>query len=249
MTKSVQQLLVTSAIVLVSSFASASVSSQATVGKTAIKTTLSSLDLPFADRIHDLKSQKGAYANLASIAFGKSHPMDVRWKALTALGRLGGASAKADLARAASSPEWFMRNAALVSIAQNDRAAGLQTARKLLSDKALVVRAAAVDVIAGTRDIASAPILWQKLYARENFKGTQSLFIRRRIVEALADMETKGQEAKFIAILQDKDESLHEPAIEGLERITANALGNPGEPVKTRRAHWQQWYSKNKARL
>ncbi|RYZ71785.1 MAG: HEAT repeat domain-containing protein [Proteobacteria bacterium] len=215
----------------------------------SMQSTLESLSLPLSERLQDLQAQPAAYKNLQAIAFKKSSNMDVRWKAVTAMGRLGGAKAKADLERALKSPEWFMRNAALVSYSQNDRQASLTWARKLLSDKALVVRAAAVEIIANAKDTASSQILWQKLYAKENFKRNQSLFIRRRIVEALGEMEGKGREAKFVAILADKDESLHEPAIEALERITAKSMGTPGETVQSRRAQWQNWYSVNKASL
>jgi hypothetical protein len=215
----------------------------------SMQQTIEALELPMSERIQDLRAQKSAYQNLETIAFKKSNSMDLRWKAVTALGRLGGTKAKAELDRALKSPEWFMRNAALVSYSQVDRASALVWARKLLSDKALVVRSAAVDVISGSRDVTSAPLLWQKLNAKENFKNRQSLFIRRRIVEALADLEGKGREAKFIAILQDKDETLHEPAIEALERITAKSMGSPGESVQSRRAQWQQWWTENKAKL
>lgn len=215
----------------------------------SMQTTLDSLNLPLAERIQDLQTQSNGYKNLQAIAFKKGNAMDLRWKAVTAMGRLGGAKAKTDLERALKSPEWFMRNAALVSYSQNNRQASLTWARKMLSDKALVVRAAAVEIIANAKDSASSQLLWQKLYSKENFKRNQSLFIRRRIVEALADIEGKGRESKFVAILQDKDESLHEPAIEALERITAKSMGTPGETVRSRSAQWQQWYTENKAAL
>lgn len=214
----------------------------------SMRSTMESLNRPLEERLSELRAQPEAYKNLQAIAFKKSNGMDMRWKALTALGRLGGDKSRADLEKAMKSQEWFMRNAGLVAFSKMDRAASLAWARRLLSDKALVVRSAAVDVIANAKDTGSSSILWQKLYAKENYKRKQSLFIRRRIVEALADIEGKGRESKFIAILQDKDESLHEPAIEALERITAKSLGT-GESIPSRRAQWQEWYSVNKASL
>lgn len=221
-----------------------------TMSSSGLQATKEALELPLLERISALRAQPHAYENLKSLMFAKSNSMDVRWKAVTAVGRIGSkAQAKADLVRALQASEWYMRNAALIAMVNVDRAESLKWARQLMSDKALVVRSAAVDVLAQSRDIASASLLWTKLNAKENYRGKQSLFIRRRIVEALAEMEGKGAEPKFVAVLGDKDASLHEPAIEALERLTKRSLGAPGEPVQFRRAQWQQWYKENKATL
>jgi hypothetical protein len=230
--------------------ARASVSSRALQsGSGTLQSTKEALELPLAERLQRLKSDSNSYQNLKTLMFAKATAMDVRWKAVTAAGRVGGAKAKADMIRALTAPEWFMRNAGLIALANLDRTESVTWARKLLSDKALVVRAAAVDVISQSHDTSSANLLWTKLYSKENYRNRQSLFIRRRIVEALADLEGKGHEAKFVALLQDKDESLHEPAMEALERITKHTVGNAGEPTQFRRAQWQQWYKANKATL
>ena len=233
-----------------STVARASVSSHASqAGTGTLQSTKEALELPLAERLQTLKSDSRSYENLKTLMFTKGTSMDVRWKAVTAAGRVGGEKAKADMVRALTAPEWFMRNAGLIALSNLDRAQSLAWARKLLSDKALVVRAAAVDVISQSHDSSSANLLWTKLYSKENYRNRQSLFIRRRIVEALADLEGKGHEAKFVALLQDKDDSLHEPAMEALERITKHTVGNPGEPAQFRRAQWQQWYKTNKASL
>jgi HEAT repeat protein len=235
---------------LISTTALASVSNHAQQsGIGTLQSTKEALELPLAERLQTLKSDSHSYENLKALMFAKGTAMDVRWKAVTAAGRVGGEKAKSDMVRALTAPEWFMRNAGLVALSNLDRTASLTWARKLLSDKALVVRAAAVDVISQSHDSLSANLLWTKLYSKENYRNHQSLFIRRRIVEVLADLDGKGHEAKFIALLQDKDDSLHEPAMEALERITKHTVGNPGEPVQFRRAQWQQWYKANRATL
>lgn len=211
--------------------------------------TREALDLPMSERVAQLKQDPHSYENLRSLMFNKANTMDTRWKAVTAAGRVGGAKAKEDIVHALQAPEWFMRNAGLLAMSNIDRASTLAWARKLLSDKALVVRAAAVDVIEQAHDSSSTAVLWQKLYSKENFRNKQSLFIRRRIVEALADLEGRGHESKFVALLQDHDTSLHEPAMEALERLTKHTVGNPGEPETMRAAAWQKWYKENKASL
>jgi HEAT repeat protein len=142
-----------------------------------------------------------------------------------------------------------MRNAALVTAARISREDALSWARELLSDRALVVRAAAVDTINELGDVSSLPLLWQKLNSKENFKGNQSLFIRRKIVETLAKMETPGREALFVQVLSDRDESLHAPAMAALERITEKNFGSPKDSLKVRRAQWQAWHRDQNSKI
>lgn len=236
-------------VALSSSLATAAISKAPASGaaKIEMETTKNSLNLPLIERLQDLRAQgDGGYRNLVSLMFDKSEPMQVRWKAVTASGRIGGEKSRGQLERALKSDEWFMRNAALVAMMQLDRPTGVSWARRLMNDKALVVRSAAVDAIAQAGDVASAPLLWEKLYAKENYKSGQSLFIRRRIVETLSRMESAGREAKFVAILKDKDESLHAPAVAALERITNRTMGAPSEPLKFRKAKWEKWWRESR---
>lgn len=208
-----------------------------------IERTRTALGLPLANRLRVLRGQGPAgYRNLVKIMFSAAESMDMRWRAVIAVGRLGGVLSLPEIERALRGREWFMRNAGLVAIAQISGVEARQWARQLLSDRALVVRAAAVDTLERLNDRDSSQLLWSKLYARENYMGEQSLFIRRRIVEVLARFEGKGREGKFIEILADKDESLHAPAISALERITENSLGKANEPLRFRRAQWQRWW-------
>jgi HEAT repeat protein len=195
--------------------------------------TRQALGLPVENRIH-LLTQQGpvGYRNLVAIMFDEKGSMDQRWRAVTAVGRIGGESSKPDLEKALKSNEWFMRNAALVAILNVDQGRARQWARQLISDDSLIVRAAAVGVLGELKDETAVPLLWEKLYSKENYAGQQSLFIRRKIVETLGKLETKGQEAKFAQILNDSDESLHPPAMDALEHLTNK---------KMKRTEWQRW--------
>jgi HEAT repeat protein len=206
----------------------------------SMTSTLEALQLPFDERVAQLRVQGNAgMKNLETIMFTVNETLENRWRATTALGRMGGTQARAGIERALHAREWFLRNAALVSLTQTDRASATQWARRLLADHALLVRATAVDTLANLRDVGSAPILWQNLNSRENFRGKQGLFIRRHIVEALAKIESPGTEGKFIALLSDADESLHEPAIGALEHMTSQSF--QGEP-RAQSAQWQRWW-------
>lgn len=216
----------------------------------SVEMTKSALGLPMANRLQALQEQgPQGYRNLVSIMFNEAMSMDARWRAVTAAGRIGGELSKPELEKALKNKDWFMRNAGLIAMANIDRAQGTRWARELLSDKALVVRAAAVDTLVDLKDASSTALLWEKLYSKENYKGKQSLFIRRQIVEALASLEAPGREGKFIQVLADNDESLHVPAIKALERLTKQTVGNAKDPMKVRRAQWQRWWDENKAQM
>jgi hypothetical protein len=212
-----------------------------------VRATKEALDLPISNRLQALESQgEQGYRNLVSIMFDEKMPMETRWRAVTAAGRLGGKQATPEIERALGRSEWYMRNAGLVAMAGVDPESAARWARKLISDKALVVRTAAVETIAELKDHASAALLWQKLYAKENYRRGQSLFVRRHIVETLAVLEPVGSEGKFVEVLSDKDTSLHPLAIFALEQMTKQRF-NESAPLPLQREHWQSWW-KEKSR-
>jgi hypothetical protein len=207
------------------------------------QSTREALTLSLEERVSTIRNQgdQGA-VNLVKIMSDRNQPMEIRWRAVTALGRVRGSDAKNDLTKILKSQEWFLRNAGLLTMARIDRETALNEARRLLSDPALVVRSAAVDVIADLGDLSSAGLLWEKLHSKENFKRGQSLFIRRRIVETLARLESPGREGRFIELLTDRDPSLHEPAMSALERLTNRKMGTASQSLSDQRAQWQRWW-------
>lgn len=209
----------------------------------SLRSTSDALDLPLNNRMAVLLSQgPQGYRNLRTLMFDNRAPMETRWRAVIAAGLIGKRESRPEIERALRSSDWYMRNAGLVAMADIDRSSGILWARKLLSDKAMVVRSAAVGQLADLRDFDSKDLLWQKLYAKENFRGTQSLFIRRRIVEALGLLRQPGDQKRFVEILSDKDVTLHPLAIEALELLTRQTLGSAREPVNFRRERWQKWW-------
>ncbi len=215
--------------------------------KIPMKRTLSALELPMGERISRLRHQgPQGYENLVGIMFDEKAEMDVRWKAVTAAGRLGGKEARPEIDRALKHEVWYMRNAGLVAARSMDRDIAIQAARSLLSDKALVVRSSAAEALADLGDRSSTDLLWRKLNAPENFKGGQSLFVRIKIAEALARLEKPGREAKFIGLLTDRDEALHAPAIQALERLTKKSVGPVDGQLHERRAAWIKWWKEKR---
>ena len=208
----------------------------------SLRQTLAVLDLPFANRIAALRAQgPDGYRNLRTIMFDPKSKIDSRWRSTMAVGRLGGELSVPELERAMQAEVWELRSASLIAVSRFDRATASKWARALLKDKALLVRLTAVETLDSIGDRGAIPALWAELENQQNFKRTRSLFIRRRIVEALAKLEGQGSENKFVALLEDEDQKIHAPAISALERITGRSLGKPNDPIARRRALWQQW--------
>lgn len=204
--------------------------------------------LPLENRASALRAQgaKGEAA-LTTLMFDEKASMDLRWKAITAAGLLKGNSLKPQLQKAIVAKEWFVRNAALVALESVDRNEAKAWAKKLLNDKALVVRSAAVETLSRLDDRTASSVLWKKLSAKENFRGNQSLWIRKQITQALAQLDKSDSHGRFVDLLEDRDEGVQEAAVRALEFRTGQRLGGDKEPVKFKRAYWQQWWRERQA--
>jgi HEAT repeat protein len=205
---------------------------------------LMALQLPLVNRHAALlRGGEDVPEALAGLAFDKSQALGVRWKALTALAMTERERAAPVVERALTSPEWYLRNAGLIAMTYVSEPRALSWSAQLLNDPALVVRTAAVQTLRKLGAREHRDLLWDKLYAKENFKGRQSLWIRRHIVETLAVLARRGEEHRFVRVLADEDASLHRPATEALEKITGLAAppGSAGE----RADFWRQWWTEN----
>lgn len=206
------------------------------------------LQLPLANRYQVLtENSERAPEILTQLAFDDSQNLAVRWKSLTALAITQKRKSIPVLERALVSKEWFMRNAAMIAMARADEQATLKWVDKMMEDPALVVRTAAVEAIRTLAAREKNLMLWEKLYAKENFKKQQSLWIRRRIVETLASFARRGEEGRFIRVLEDPDVSLHPPALEALSKITGVVAPTP---IRLEQIEfWRSWWEENQAQL
>ena len=133
-----------------------------------------------------------------------------------------------------------MRNAALLVLPYGSRKWAVQWARRMMHDQALVVRTAAVKALQQLGASEAQPLLWEKLYSRENFRGGDSLWIRTHILEALTQFAHTGEEYKFVAVLGDKDKSLHPIALRALKKLTRQDLATQSE--------WLVWLDQSRDR-
>ncbi|MGE0763724.1 MAG: HEAT repeat domain-containing protein [Bdellovibrionales bacterium] len=200
------------------------------------------LKLPLENRIQALKAHgPRVLEKLQTLSFDRNQSLEVRWRSLTALPYLDRATGRRNIERALNGEEWYLRNAAAVALPALDRDYALEASAKLLSDPALVVRTAAAQNMLRLNAREKEPLLWEKLNAKENFRNGESLWVRRHIARALAEFARAGTEAKFVALLSDKDARLHPFAIRALERLTGKKMSQDRANLKEHRSRWMAW--------
>ncbi|MCB0413497.1 MAG: HEAT repeat domain-containing protein [Bdellovibrionales bacterium] len=219
----------------------------------AVNKTIRSSSGPKSDVIEILKQPlekrlaaiqgRAHFKILKSLSMDAHQSLHVRWRATTALGMKYEKKALPTLVRALKSDKWFMRNAGLIAIYHANKKLALAWSKKLLSDEALVVRTAAVDTIRKLNGVAAKSALKNKMFAKQNFKGQKSLWIRKNIIKTLSHFATPGDESFFIKVLSDKDKQLHGYAVHALEKITKVKMGQKDESLSTKISMWKSWWS------
>lgn len=202
---------------------------------------------PLSERLVMIKTlgEKGI-ATLKELAFDNQESLETRWRATTALGQVWPKEALPVLEKALSSDEWFMRNAAMIALTHGSRAKALEWSEKLLDDKALVVRTAAVQAADRINAKELSEKLWARLHAKENFRNNQSLWIRKHIVRTLSKFGRPDDTPKFISLLRTNDSELHPYAVKGLERATGQVLGGNKTTTYWKKEKWLSWWRDNK---
>jgi hypothetical protein len=181
---------------------------------------------------------KAYFAFLNKTAFDVHEPLPTRWRAITTMGRLDPLAFRPALDRALRSPEWFLRNAALIALLSDERARAVSWSLRLLTDPALVVRTQAVRNVMALQAREAEPVLWNLIFDPSNFKGHESLWIRAHMAEALAKFATPGRSKAFARLLRDEDSRLYKWAVDGLEASSGVRLSDPHEDVELRRQKW-----------
>jgi len=167
------------------------------------------------------------YQALRRMSFEEAYPMATRWKAFMVMVRIGGKKSFPEIRQALLSRDWFMRSAGLQALANVDKKRAAKAARKLFrSDKAMMVRAKAVDVLRASPSRKVRKMLWSRLYAKENYYRNQGLWIRKHIVQYLVDHGKKSDLKGFLKIFNSKkleDSELKALAFPALERLMRKA--------------------------
>lgn len=200
------------------------------------------LSMPAENRLAVAEARRAELApELEKHAFDAKVDFAERWKAVVLVAQLKGPEARAFLERVRKSSEWFMRNAGLVAYQSVLPREAAGVAKTLLTDKALVVRSAAIAVLENHVDSEIRELFWNEIDQPRNFRKKQGLWTRPQMLEILA-REPKEREAPlFLAYLRESDPRMHRHAVAGLEKLTRQTLGKSGSPLEEKRDLWLKW--------
>ncbi len=185
---------------------------------------------------------EGQKVALKQIAFNPNSDLQVRWRALVVATRLMKNDMKPEIITASKSNEWFMRSASLMAAKEISSEEATMLARKLITDKALVVRSAAVDFLGSSGEESDRKILWKIIHDPLNSRKGQSLWIRSQALQILARNPYKQELKLFIDLLNDTDLELQAIAIQGLEKVSAFQFGTSNESIQDHRKRWLNWW-------
>lgn len=180
------------------------------------------------------------YGAQLKIAQNTTLPMSARWQALIKAAELSTAQQIPEITAFAKSDDWFMRNAALVALEKINQSYAIDEAKVLVQDKALVVRSAAVDMLAKKNTIEIRQIFATELAKPYNFSGKQSLWIRPQIMKIMAKTASSYDRQIMAKYLFDSDKKVAALSAAGLERISSIRFDK-----KNKIQAWQQFVKKN----
>ncbi len=176
-------------------------------------------------------------AHLSSAANSKLS-MSQRWVSLIKAAKAASADELTQIKKFSESKEWFMRNAALVALNKVDKSAAMIEAKRLIYDRSLVVRSAAVEIISSNLSEENKNILSVEMSKAYNFHKTSSLWIRKQIVEKLSIAASLADRDFFVRGLFDSDKEIAKMSAKMLSKIT-------GQPVEDT-GYVEKWQAKAK---
>ena len=212
-----------------------------------LERTKMALRMPAPQRLDALKTRGDrSFDDLVALAKNNKVSLSLRWKAVTALGRIFPLKSKTVLKEFTYSKEWYLRNAGLVALKVAYEPMALQAALRLVDDKALVVRTAAVQMIEEIGSREDARKLWAAIIHPRNFRKKKSLWIRPHIMRTLAKFGQRGDELKFASFINDRDPKVQLWSLFAIEKITGSQNRNKGLSFKQRKQKWTSWARKQK---
>lgn len=175
-----------------------------------------------------------------------------RWIAARALGRIATPDALKALHHTLENDRFSMaRLAAIHAIKDAGDKTAVPVLTESLNDDAMVVRSAAADALAVLGDLSVVPSLLEALDHEDNFYKGKSLWVRRHIVRALGDLESRGAVPKLVELIDDQDSEVGYQAIRSLEKVTRLSFRTPAttktEFAKAVAPKWKEWWEENKS--
>lgn len=108
-----------------------------------------------------------------------------------------------ELEKKLKSNDWHNRASSLLHIYSKNKQLGIQHARLLLEDPALVVRSHAIEILAKSESIEDQALLKKELFESRNFHRGTGLFTRKQIL-ALLPKETVLKDQDLLAKLSSE---------------------------------------------
>jgi HEAT repeat protein len=212
-------------------------------GRASLNPVEMALGLPLKNR-NLVLSELGqeSFKELRNIAINDKKAMNLRWRAIVSLGMLYPLTSETLLHKLIGSKKWFIRNSAIIGLSYGNKETILPILKKLMSDPSLVVRTSVVQIIEKLSLNELKPLMWKKLYAAENYRKSESLWVRKYLAKALAKLSSDEDISKLMILLEDQDEKLWAYALTGLKKITGRQIAQQNEPLLAQKQKWKNWW-------
>jgi HEAT repeat protein len=184
-------------------------------------------------------SEEGQLEALYRICLDQGRSVPERWVATRALGLVQTLEARQLLAELMNSQDVWVRLAAVTAAGERGDIALSGRVAARLTDKAILVRGAAAESLGKLKDPATIGDLERALQDPSNWYRGTSLWVRRKFVEALANI---GKESAPVLArtLDDKDPEVAATALKALEYIAGFSFKEGRTPAEEKEA-WKRW--------
>ena len=147
-------------------------------------------------------------------------PMGVRWKALLAASEVADSHQVQKIIAFSKDKDWYMRNASLVALQKMGTDLIYDQAKSLMTDKALVVRSAAAEILMKLDNREVRRIFSEEISKKYNFNGQHSLWIRSQMMRYLVQKPTAEERSFFVKYLFENDPEIATLSAEALQKLT-----------------------------
>lgn len=175
----------------------------------------------YATQSYAVSDEFSVYMNIAS---SNKNGMNSRWNALIKAAQFASETQLNQIQKFSESKEWYMRNASLIALSKVNLGMAMVEAKKLMQDKALVVRSAAVEILAMNLNEENKSILAVELNKPYNFNKNSSLWIRRQIIEKFSLSAGSPDRKFFVKSLFDSDNEIAQLSAVALAKITGQQV-------------------------
>ncbi|MFM7203606.1 MAG: HEAT repeat domain-containing protein [Myxococcota bacterium] len=178
---------------------------------------------------------------LAALYLNRREDTRIRWIAGRALGRLYSRRSVEVLQAGFRDPVAMVRLAAIKGAQDMGDRVFLSDLVTALDDKAAVVRAGALDALAGLGTQAEVSAVIAQLQAPQNFNRGKGIFVRPHAVTTLGRLGGPEATQALIEALEDRDPETQEAARKALLQLS----GRSGSPSGngSERERWQRWWN------